>query len=202
MNMALTCASDAYKFDLRASVVAEGGNVSGTWSETSRNVGGNLQAAAVAAISRLSRSAAGFNANISLRTAGNKQTVDDPRRQPFSAAPISRCRSSARDQPISMPSGPSRGHFSFHQAVFGFASLFAVSLMVLAISKACSLLNAKSCTPLCVVSDSTMMFGLLLGPAGGERGHEIGRCLSVGHGCKISYAAGIKAVTSISTLAL
>ena len=42
MDMVLICASDAYKFDLRASVVSEAGAVSGTWSETSRNVGGSL----------------------------------------------------------------------------------------------------------------------------------------------------------------
>src|SRR5260370_33141450 len=35
--------------------------------------------------------------------------------------------------------------------------------MVLAINKACSLLNAKSCTPLCVVSESTMMSGWFSG---------------------------------------
>ena len=39
----LTCASDAYKFNLQADVVAEGGEVTGTWSETSRNVSGTLQ---------------------------------------------------------------------------------------------------------------------------------------------------------------
>ena len=43
MDMTLTCASDAYKFNLLASVVAQGGEVTGNWSETSRNVGGSLQ---------------------------------------------------------------------------------------------------------------------------------------------------------------
>ena len=38
MEMVLTCASDAYKFNLQADVVAQGGEVTGTWSETSRNV--------------------------------------------------------------------------------------------------------------------------------------------------------------------
>ena len=40
MTMTLTCASDAYKFKLSADVVDEGGAVTGTWSETSRNVSG------------------------------------------------------------------------------------------------------------------------------------------------------------------
>src|ERR1043165_6782213 len=43
MNMTLTCASDAYKFQLSANVVDQGGAVSGTWSESSRGVSGTLQ---------------------------------------------------------------------------------------------------------------------------------------------------------------
>ena len=75
MNLGLICASDAYKFDLRASVVAEGGNVSGTWSETSRNVGGNLAGRGGGGNFQAVVTAAGFNANLNLRTAGNKQTI-------------------------------------------------------------------------------------------------------------------------------
>ena len=75
MDMVLICASDAYKFDLRASVVSEAGNVTGTWSETSRNVGGNVAGRGAAGNFQVVASAAGFNANINLRTAGNKQTV-------------------------------------------------------------------------------------------------------------------------------
>jgi len=75
MSMVLTCASDAYKFDLRASVVAEGGNIAGTWSETSRNVGGNLAGRGGGGNFQVLASAAGFNANITLRTAGNKQSI-------------------------------------------------------------------------------------------------------------------------------
>lgn len=75
MSMVLTCASDAYKFDLRAEVVAQGGEVSGTWSETSRNVGGNLAGRGGGGNFQVVATAAGFNANISLRTAGNKQSI-------------------------------------------------------------------------------------------------------------------------------
>jgi hypothetical protein len=75
MSMVLTCASDAYKFDLRASVVSEGGNISGTWSETSRNVGGNLAGRGGGGNFQVLASAAGFNANITLRTTGNKQSI-------------------------------------------------------------------------------------------------------------------------------
>jgi hypothetical protein len=75
MNMVLTCASDAYKFDLRASVVSEGGHVTGTWSETSRNVSGNIEGRGAAGNFQVVASAAGFNANINLRTAGTKQSI-------------------------------------------------------------------------------------------------------------------------------
>ena len=43
MQMTLTCASDAYKFQLNANVVDQGGAVSGSWTETSRNISGSLQ---------------------------------------------------------------------------------------------------------------------------------------------------------------
>src|SRR5436190_12903405 len=43
MTMSLTCASDAYKFNLGANVVDQGGQVSGNWSEASRNIAGTLQ---------------------------------------------------------------------------------------------------------------------------------------------------------------
>jgi hypothetical protein len=76
MDMTLTCASDAYKFALQASVVDQGGTVSGNWSETSRNVGGTLQGRGGGGNFQVVASTAAFNARISLRTAGNRQTVD------------------------------------------------------------------------------------------------------------------------------
>jgi hypothetical protein len=76
MDMTLTCASDAYKFALQASVVDQGGTVSGNWSETSRNVGGTLQGRGGGGNFQVVASTAAFNARISLRTVGNRQTVD------------------------------------------------------------------------------------------------------------------------------
>ena len=74
MEMTLTCASDAYKFNLQANVAARGSDVSGTWSEASRNVSGTLQGRGGGNF-QVVASAAGFNANISLHTSGNKQSV-------------------------------------------------------------------------------------------------------------------------------
>jgi len=89
MSMILTCASDAYKFNLTASVVDQGGVVSGTWAETSRNVGGTLQGRRGGGNFQVVASAAGFNADIALRTTGNKQSVNIRADSVFSGANIS-----------------------------------------------------------------------------------------------------------------
>jgi hypothetical protein len=88
LEMALTCASDAYRFNLQAAVVAAGGEVSGTWSETTRNVGGNIQGRGGNGNFQLTAEAAGFNASISLRTAGNKQQIAMRADSQFRAANI------------------------------------------------------------------------------------------------------------------
>jgi hypothetical protein len=92
MNLSLTCASDSYKFDLRASVVDEGGVVSGNWTESSRNVGGRLQGRGGGGSFEVVASAAGFNADISLRTAGNRQSIVMRADNQFRAANISLSR--------------------------------------------------------------------------------------------------------------
>jgi hypothetical protein len=89
MTMTLICASDAYKFELSANVVDEAGAVTGTWTEGSRGVSGTLQGRGGGGIFEVVASAAGFNANISLRTAGNKQSVNMRADSQFRAASIS-----------------------------------------------------------------------------------------------------------------
>jgi hypothetical protein len=71
----LRCASDSYKFDLSSNVTSQGNNVSGSWSEASRNVFGNLNGKAGGGHIDVFVEAAGFAANISLVTRGNKQSV-------------------------------------------------------------------------------------------------------------------------------
>jgi len=75
LNQSLLCASDSYKFELRSNVISEGGSLSGTWSEITRNVSGNLQGRAVAGNFQVIASAPGFTANITLTTRGNRQSV-------------------------------------------------------------------------------------------------------------------------------
>jgi hypothetical protein len=92
LNQSLLCASDSYKFELRSSVVAEGGSLSGTWSETTRNVSGNLQGRAAPGNFQVIASAPGFTANITLTTRGNKQSVVIKSESVFRGATISLSR--------------------------------------------------------------------------------------------------------------
>lgn len=89
MTMNLTCASDAYKFNLSADVVAEGSAVSGSWTEATRNISGVLQGRGGGGNFQVVATTATFNANISLRTAGNKQSVTMRADSQFRGADIS-----------------------------------------------------------------------------------------------------------------
>jgi hypothetical protein len=75
LKQSLHCASDSYKFDLSSDVTSQGDRISGSWSEASRNIFGNLQGTAGGGQIDVFVEANGFAANITLRTAGNKQTV-------------------------------------------------------------------------------------------------------------------------------
>jgi len=75
LSQTLRCASDSYKFDLSADVASNGDRISGNWSEASRNVNGSLQGKAGGGHIEVFVEAAGFAANISLTTRGNKQSV-------------------------------------------------------------------------------------------------------------------------------
>lgn len=92
MEMSLTCASDAYKFNLGANVRAEGGAIAGSWSEASRNISGALQGRGGGGNYELVASTAGFNANITLKTSGNKQNVTMRADSQFRGASITLAR--------------------------------------------------------------------------------------------------------------
>jgi hypothetical protein len=93
MQMTLTCASDAYRFQLSANIADQGGAVSGSWTETSRNISGSLQGRGAGGGNfDVVASTAGFNANISLRTSGNKQSINMRADSQFRAAAISLSR--------------------------------------------------------------------------------------------------------------
>jgi hypothetical protein len=93
LNQSLVCASDSYKFDLRADLIATNGSLSGSWSETSRNINGILQGSARSGTFRVLATAAGFSADITLVTRGNAQSVSIAGSSSFKAATITLKRS-------------------------------------------------------------------------------------------------------------
>ncbi len=71
----LTCASDSYKFQVMSDVIAQGGRLSGSWSETTRNATGALSGTVSDGKFRANVSAGVFNAGISVDASPNRQTV-------------------------------------------------------------------------------------------------------------------------------
>lgn len=71
----LRCASDSYRFDLNSNVVHQAGELSGMWSETSRNMGGVLHGSARGEQFKVIVSSPSFSANLSLTTHGDRQSV-------------------------------------------------------------------------------------------------------------------------------
>lgn len=93
LQQTLTCASDSYKFNLSSNVTAQGSAISGTWSEASRNINGNIEGRTAGGVVQVIASAPGFSANISLTTRGNKQSVVIKAESQFRGASISLTRS-------------------------------------------------------------------------------------------------------------
>jgi len=75
LNLTLICASDSYKFDLSGNVVSERGALTGTWSESSRGVNGTLEGRGANGNFQVIANAAGFAANLTVTTRGNRQSV-------------------------------------------------------------------------------------------------------------------------------
>ena len=93
LNQSLTCASDSYRFELKSDLVAKGSDISGTWSEASRNVSGNISGRGSNGNIQVEASAPGFTSNISLTTRGNKQSVVIRAESQFKGATVSLTRS-------------------------------------------------------------------------------------------------------------
>jgi hypothetical protein len=92
LNQTLLCASDSYKFNLSSNVVSDNGALSGTWSEASKNVSGNLAGRGSNGSFEVVASSPGFTANISLTTRGNKQSVVIKAESQFKGASITLSR--------------------------------------------------------------------------------------------------------------
>jgi hypothetical protein len=75
MQQNLRCASDSYKFELSTDIRSNGGNVSGYWSEATRNLNGTLEGRGGNGEFDVLVSANGFAAELNLRVSGAKQTI-------------------------------------------------------------------------------------------------------------------------------
>jgi hypothetical protein len=92
LQQSLTCASDSYKFNIITNVTAQGSAVSGTWSETSRNINGAIEGHSSGGNFQVTATAPGFTAGISLTTRGNKQSVTIKAESQFKGVSISMSR--------------------------------------------------------------------------------------------------------------
>ncbi len=76
LNQGLRCASDSYVFDVKSNVIAAAnGALSGTWSEATRQVTGDLTGSAAPGHIQTSVETLGFSANLTITTHGARQSV-------------------------------------------------------------------------------------------------------------------------------
>jgi hypothetical protein len=73
-------------------VIAQGGALSGTWSESSRNISGTIEGRGANGTFQVVASAPGFTASLSLATHGNRQSVVIKSESAFRSASISLSR--------------------------------------------------------------------------------------------------------------
>lgn len=75
LQQTLRCASDSYKIELTSNVVASGGKLTGTWSEATRNVSGDVEGTTSGGRFQVVVRAGTFSADLALTTRGNSQSV-------------------------------------------------------------------------------------------------------------------------------
>jgi len=76
LQQELRCASDSYKFEVTSAVESDAsGALSGSWSETTRNVSGRVSGKANGGQIQARVDGAGFTARLTVSTNGNSQAV-------------------------------------------------------------------------------------------------------------------------------
>lgn len=75
IQQSLRCASDSYKLEISANVMSEGGMISGTWAEATRNAQGSISGHASAGGIHAIVQGPGFSAGLDIVSRGEKQTV-------------------------------------------------------------------------------------------------------------------------------
>ena len=74
LDLTLRCASDSYNFELQSNATHSNGNVSGTWSESTRRVGGNIDGNASGNAMSL-RVSGVISATLGVSTNANQQSI-------------------------------------------------------------------------------------------------------------------------------
>ena len=75
LTMSLRCASDSYKFELGSEITYSAGSISGSWTEASRGVVGQLSGKATPSLIQANASAVGVTATLSIATRGTSQSL-------------------------------------------------------------------------------------------------------------------------------
>jgi len=75
VQQTLRCASDSYRFDISSNVISSGSSLSGSWSESTHGVSGNISGRASGAEIVANVAGAGFTAHLDVRTQGERQSV-------------------------------------------------------------------------------------------------------------------------------
>ena len=75
LEQSLRCASDSYRFDVNSNIVSEGGTLSGSWTETSRNASGGMSGRVSGGQIQARIDSAGFSASLTVNTRGDRQSV-------------------------------------------------------------------------------------------------------------------------------
>jgi hypothetical protein len=71
----LRCASDSYKFEVRSSIQAQGSELTGTWTEVTRQATGNVSGSVRGDQIITAVQGTGFSASLNVVTRGNSQSV-------------------------------------------------------------------------------------------------------------------------------
>src|SRR5262245_57375702 len=75
LRLALRCASDSYRFELTGDISYNGGNISGSWGETTRGIYGSLSGRMSGGRIQANAQSPGFNASLSISSSGGRQNV-------------------------------------------------------------------------------------------------------------------------------
>ncbi len=75
LTQTLRCASDSYKFNVDSTVTEDGGAISGSWTETTRNATGSVSGQIKGPLIEVLVTGVGFTAGISILTRGETQAV-------------------------------------------------------------------------------------------------------------------------------